>query len=366
MRIGFEVFNIEFNCSRATTSRALEQIRVVYSRGFAFLLCMVSFTAQGKIGDSEELKSFISSPPIITKLIYSHYYPGKTKKYPPVFSFVEWQPDAFVRIESTNLNDVVRALTDKVRRGEINARYGGVYWLAEPSSRSFFVWDSELNQADSNNLVFSSVSESLGGLSDLINFGIEHAEIGAIRWEGDSFGYTNSAGGNTWLLSGEMLADNGGRAESLDLALTLFQKDYAIPRKWRWSIDYSYDKPLSLRYLPSRVTTSLIVGAHKQVLDEFRILEIEATNQAIPESSFHPSVFVPASIYTKFVITNNGVEYYALGSWHMQWKPNDPRILQPHDQRIKHVRIIYFIFAVMLFGPIIFLLARRRASNQTR
>lgn len=161
MRIGFEVFNIEFNCSRATTSRALEQIRVVYSRGFAFLLCMVSFTAQGKAGDAEEFKSFISSPPTISKLIYSHYYPGRTEKYPPTFSFVEWQPDAFVRIESTNLNDVVRALTDKVRRGEINARYGGVYWLAEPSSRSFFVWDSELNQADSNNLVFSSVSESL-------------------------------------------------------------------------------------------------------------------------------------------------------------------------------------------------------------
>lgn len=358
MRIGFEVFNIEFNCSRATTSRALEQIRVVYSRGFAFLLCMVSFTAQGKAGDAEEFKSFISSPPTISKLIYSHYYPGRTEKYPPTFSFVEWQPTAFLRIISTNLAEVTPPFPKNLRKAEIECRYGNFWWQAECSASVLTVWDSASVPDYPDNPVFSAVSQSLRDFSYLMNFGVEHADIGMIRWNGNSFVCTNVINGDKWLLNGQLLVDQEGRAKSVELDLTLRAKNFTVPRNGKWEIDYSYEKPLALDFLPNRITTLWVEGKEKSVLDEYNIIDIETGSAAATDSAFKPGKFVSIPRYTVFVVTNNAVEYYANGAWQAKWKPNDPRIIKPNDRHVQHARLVYVAFAVLLFSPLGFLLRK--------
>lgn len=201
--------------------------------------------------------------------------------------------------------------------------------------------------------------------SYLMNMGVQHAGLGGIRWSGSAFSCTNWENGVKWILSGSLTPDEHGRAGQLNLDLVVFEPQLTKPRNGRWIVTYSYDEQASPSFIPSRITTELVRGAQRVMLDQYRILKLELGLDPLPTQSFNPDRFVSPTTVA-FVVTNNHILTFANGQWEERMKPDDPRILKPLPAPIlkpNTARKIYLAVVLLLFVPA-FLIFRKVGTRK--
>ena len=317
-----------------------------------FLGIFATRLATGVPGDIDKFKAFIESPPIISKVVYVHYYPGRTNHFPPIYTLARWQPDAFFTMSSASLEDILEPPTpDRTWHAKAASRFNEKWWTLEGDQRVLAVWDQKNNPDEPGNRVTITTLDALYHFSPLLNMGVDHANIGTIRWIGDGFNCTNEDRG-TWHLAGRLRPDAEGRAGQLDLKLVVFEPQNTEPRSWNWAIDYHYETPLPLSYLPSRIVTRALLKEGERNIGEYAILELATTNQPLSESLFDSGMFhIPLS--TVFVVTNHNVMYFEHGVWQAMWDPNDRRIVSTRPNTSKHLRLTYIVLTVVLFSPLL-------------
>ena len=242
-------------------------------------------------------------------------------------------------------------------RAKVHCEYRDVLWKVEGVGRELMIWKRDGNEGSdaAQNPVSVSVAASLRDFSFLLNMGIEHAEIGSIRWSGDTFTYTNSVEGNIWYLSGDVIPDDDGRAGHLTLSVTLSQRDYTAPRTVFWRIDYAYgDPPLSLPFLPNKITTHVIKSANDRVLDEYSISKVDVLDRPLPRDSFDWTNYVTSESQV-FYVSNQNIVRFVNGRWEERWKPNDRRILSGKPPDRTKLRILYLTLIIVLFSPLLWI-----------
>jgi hypothetical protein len=319
----------------------------------AYVLSNTSFHAIGAKGesDAQKFKKFIESPPIISKIVYSHYYPGRTNLSPPTFVLARFQPGCFFKLTTTNATEALDPLASTGPWGaRIECQYHDLFWNLKGPNRQLVFWDrSATPDGMENNPLSSTVMHSLRNFSHYLHMGVQHAEIGSIRWVGDAFKLTNVVDGSEWRLTGNLVANDQGRAQELNLELILREKQFTATRTGYWSIVYGYDSSLSLPFLPSKITTYWQESTNSKVLDEYAIFEIETSNAPLPEKAFDWTGYVKSNSQIYFV-SNRSIGHVVDGKWSERWKQGDPRILSNTAPKFKP---IYFAFVGLLFAPLL-------------
>ena len=327
----------------------------------AYLLSNIPLQAIGAQGESDvqKFKKFIESPPILSKVIYSHYYPGRTNQYPPTFTLARFQPGGFFRLVSSDATNAVDPLASQGPwQATIASQYQDLLWQMGGPHRELIFWDRRAVPQTMENPLSSTVMNSLRSFSHFLNMGVQHAEVGSIRWVGDAFKLTNVVDGNEWRLAGNLVADSQGRAQELKLQLISYEKQFTTPRTGYWSIVYGYNSSLSLPYLPSIITTYWQESTNSRVLDEYAILDLETSAAPLPQEAFDWKGYVTSNSQV-FFVSNRGIGRMEGGRWMTRWKPDDPRILSNTAPKF---RPIYFAFVVLLFAPLLWAWKKRGRS----
>ena len=169
-------------------------------------------------------------------------------------------------------------------------------------------------------------------------------------------------GGDEWRLSGRISPDETGHARRVDLSLTCIEANFTKPREWRWAIDYFYETPLSLPFLPSRIRTHLINKSNNRVLDEYRIFALEASSTTLPASLFDYGKYAISNSMVYFV-SNHSIVRFAEGRWQRRMDMKDPRINSVNRPGTKNLRIAYLVLVVLLFAPLLILWGRRNRKD---
>ncbi|HEY3854101.1 MAG TPA: hypothetical protein VGO67_06890 [Verrucomicrobiae bacterium] len=326
------------------------------------LVCW-TYSASSSPGDAAKFKSFIESPPIVTRVSYAHYYPGRTNQYPVQYFTAKWQTNAFLRIASDDIQTVTTLPKANIKwKAKASCQCKNIWWKIDGAHKDEMVWDQNTNPKDNENQIKTDVSASLQSFSSLMNMGVEHVGIASIHWDGDAFCCTNIIDGDKWCITGQLVTDALDRAKEMDLDLVFFDKTLTEPRRWKWVLDYSYNVPLSAAYLPDKITTRSVTDHEDVILDEYKIITLQTADRPLPAASFSADIFKNAVSRTYFE-SNNELAYLENGVKHIRMKNNDPRILKPTDWQL---RILYYILIVVLFIPVIAILLKQNVIRHPK
>ena len=303
---------------------------------------------------AEAFKRFLAHPPVIRELFFEYDSPWGSASY----FLLKWQPGVVFCVDFGEQADgFTLPEPDPARYPIIIARYGDVYW--QKNGSTFYVWTNDHSGAR-NTLTYTHdvMMETLA--AEVLTFGCSPARIGSFQWSGDGFRARHLSTGSR--IHGSLQRDAQGRASRITYSIAEKRPDSPGPGPFPWSVDYHYDTPLALPYLPSRIRCSYRDAAGRtQRGPEIRIHSLATSDHPEPRSAFSlaelpdtPSIEAVVTVSNRWLVTRMlaGGEIYA--------RP-DPIAMRPLRRRSR--RFYYLVAVLVLVVPIILYAWHKRSRH---
>lgn len=189
----------------------------------------------------------------------------------------------------------------------------------------------------------------------VLNMGCTLAPIGSIKWVNDEFAVTNQNQGLS--LHGKLFRDGEGRASKM----TVEFHTLGSSKMEHFTYDYFYDTPLSLAYLPSRIVTRLEEDHSFMFPNTLKIYALDTRTSPLAESDFTiPTAIATNNLVAQIVVSNEFLVYNQQGR---QFVIADAFSA---NQARKVTKLVYYIFAVLLFSPLVIYWWPRRRGQKTK
>jgi len=286
---------------------------------------------------ADQLKRFLTNPPVISELLYSYELPrlSQTNHY-----FLRSQPGAFLVAETaTDLGHDRPADLD--RYGRIFARFENRYW--QKVDTVLTVWINFAGDRVLTNTILATADNyHRGVLPKVLNLGVGMVYPGAIRWEQDRLTATNPATGFT--VEGWLERDDQGRAHRIHLLSTNVARGVGGAS----TIVYHYETPLELPFLPSRIE-SIPAAPTSPLAYVLRIHSLTTTPSPLEETAYalRPEQFP----------TLEGLSTWGDGVFITRWADGqvveraDPLVEAPNRTKVRGVFL--FVLLLLLMSPLI-------------
>ena len=259
----------------------------------------------------DDFKKFLESPPIIEHIVVRQKMPSGSAS-PLVINNAfarsknwklfegRWQPGGVFYREVASLDALTNCATEQV----LVAAYGPHHWLSD-GQPWLDSWTDSPAAVDRTNTVTTTSVLRLQGFWEALNLGIQHLPPGSIHWSGTNFSVRSPVfkGLEVFEIEGNLLISNGVPA-----VMTVLYRWNG--REASWINYYSYDRPLTLPFLPSRVK-QYWVGHGGIELGEYEILQVKTASRPLSESEFNPERYAEANHWETHVYTNQVI--YAVG-----------------------------------------------------
>lgn len=306
---------------------------------------------------ANQFKRFIEAPPVIDKVVWERSNPDNTNVVKKYYSG-KWQPGAGLINCAPNL-ELAENETSDPKSSEIRGRYEKTYWGYFDDALT--TWEDVGRSDEATNYVLSAYNRQISKLDNTINFGITYAEAGCIRWQDDSFIYTNQAQGH--ILRGKLARDKQDRAHKISLDLELVDPSYAERIKFRWEILYGYEADIGFSFLPSSFRYYQVIEAGLRKLDEIKIHRLITNASHLPSSAFAAAGYVKAGQSNTYLVQGKSIIYQ---NAQKQWTTIAPAQVSDVKMSLR----TYRLFAAIIFlGPslMLFLWMRKiRKNKQTK
>jgi hypothetical protein len=258
----------------------------------------------------EQFKTFVSSPPIISNLVFERKMPMEGGARPLDGSFARstkweyyharWQTNGFLLRRISTPDDV----TNSTVADQLVSWSGHQHALFEPYAQ-LATWDDRDPTTFGKDIsIFYTRRFFLEPLAEVLNMGIMHLGTGSVRWEGNQFHTSCKLDGEALLIRGEIIPALDGPPRSMRVSYAFAQRtnDYLIR--------YGYGNSRS-PYLPGSITNFWLSpigpGVVQEVdLDEWNILDLQVADQPLATESFAASRFNFKSSWATRNYTNGG------------------------------------------------------------
>ena len=302
--------------------------------------------------DSEQFKAFIQNPPIISELIFrvkaSSNQPGVDRDGYQRF-FIKWQSNAFLLRQLAPVDLPTSAsplITNQVKYYNGGA-YEDYHWVVGLNNFQEWTGREETNNsvAHVNTMVYSK-------LCDVLNFGILNVRAGTLRWSNNTFSMP-SADAPGVIISGALISSNG-RPSLLRLKYGTYD----------WEVVYTYDKPLSVSYLPSHWDIIPTWQKGRRVISgTYEIVSIELSDHLQDRDQFLPEQ-IPQLAYNRFhSVFTNGALYNVSSNGLRPYQTNEISVskylglLRPKVKRPLSIGVAV-LTVLVVFAPLIAFLIR--------
>lgn len=255
-----------------------------------FVLFASSAHPATKETQADLFKQFIESP-LPCEIVFEERLLRETN-----FVFGRWQTNAYFYNKATNYDQAVLTVPNERPNGA--GRFENEYWRLS-DKRIVSKWVDQGDPTDTNNAAYFKSNLAAQSLKQALNFGIPHRGFAAIRWNQDSFVFTNWSGfrGGDMIISGKLKRDAQDRAGSMDVQLQAVQEDNGSLVGYRtvqWQIIYFYEKDIGKPFLPSRYVTYVTTEEKPRWRAfETKILKMEFFSRARDAKYFQPALLMP-------------------------------------------------------------------------
>jgi hypothetical protein len=259
-------------------------------------LCLVQYFAlpihaKTSPDQVERFKAFVSSPPPISECrfreILAHGKPYSTTN----FYFVRWQTNAILVHRFLDEAHFLRARArDRSYGGDVAARYDSNYWHVGRSAAVEWNPGTKDENSESPGQVISSVRDL--AFSRILSGGPQRIEIGSIRWEGDSYTATDSAGLE---IRAELLTD-GRTIRGLDV--NYFYIGREVSHRYRYP-SFSQEYP----FLPSVIHR---LDENDQIAYSLEIVDFRISERPLNRRSFKPELYYHTGLLHQITIDVSG------------------------------------------------------------
>lgn len=298
---------------------------------------------------ADKFKEFVENPPTIALLVYDQKVvePGGGGSY--FQNLFRWQTNAFLFAHGYENLVAINQETDLTRYPDVVAYFGNRFTRRQ--GEAFSDWTDTGKPEESRNSVKQGLDVPLNvWAAKILNMGTHLVPIGSIRWSADEFTVTNKIKGT--LVKGRLLRDNQDRARMM--TVESYSENNPQELIERWTYEYSYERALSLSYLPSQLVASRAKGRFGEVTMIFNIYRIDTSSVTLPLAYFlalETGASVRIGVSNKFLIHNqpDGV-IVRLDPWANQ---------QDHRTSNK----FYLLVALVLASPLIFFWMYRRKAE---
>jgi hypothetical protein len=268
-----------------------------------------------KLSQLEKFKEFISSPPVISNLVYETN-PLLLSLTPSKGTWVQarWQTNGIFwrRFQkSSEIPDEGKSVSMAVSR--FNNEYWGYsdlggsrYYTAPMSAAGRTSFEERQVPENRYNEAVMMCNSMEDELSSVLNMGIPNLEIGSIRWKSNSFSAISRLARTK--INGTIQLSSNGVPEGIRLVIERGGTNY------NYLVEYQYQSPLSLPFIPNIIALSFVSGERKKAPEIRRIHELTVGSTSSPKSAFdykHLVVSNPAKgIFTNgmsYVVTPKGL-----------------------------------------------------------
>jgi hypothetical protein len=343
------------SCTCTHTSRWLGRLLVLGLGAIGTEVC-ASAAASNSTGSSaaaESFKSFVASPPTISRIVFAEHYSQQHGVYPTRYFEGKWQTNAFLAIEwGTSLPEADNQVAFERACGKFEDYIP--YWTANGVKRQLTVYI--LNRGREPGAEHQRTSwprpSGLVHLGRALNMGIEHAWIASIIWQGDRFSCVTEEAGLRVSTDGELEVAEG-RAAGLRLAFKVQQPGFKEPLQFKWQILYDYEPSSTVPFLPSRIRTLFVEkDGSTSPMTEIEILSLATSASPLAAEAFSTNQAFLRGIAQTFYASNGSTFYPdATGGVRLVASASDPKLLRNIKARQEHVKRFYFLFALLLALP---------------
>jgi hypothetical protein len=345
-------------------SMGRRQLRIAFVMISGWLLPSLAGSGEAEI---TAFKNFLESPPAVGKIVYERSYPGRP--LPVSYWLFRWQPDAFLTRSSSSLDKIERPVQTGCS-DEILGRFATNYWTVQPWAGGGWVrinWTDLPGVQDDTNRVNLTVNAILQRHCMPLNLGAPVDGIGVIRWEGDSFVYTNL---QQALVVEAKLVTGKGKASAMEVSSrnTDPKRSSKYPATVKWLIEYHYEGGLT-NGLPDEFT---ILHCQEmlppRILHRYRIHELNLDTDQLPLTPHDTDgSALLASVRTTEARVTNSTTFIGTGTnWQPMLRADDPRISGP-EVLGKFRPLYYFLGAlVVVLPPLLVASWRMKKSREAR
>ncbi|GEM_PF-6776828 len=335
---------------------AILAVLLLVASGGALSMSVEAATPDGRAGFADELKQFMENPPCIERILYVQEVPNDPKN-PDSMDFFQfqlrWQTNGvFFAQAYTNLvagHEDGDLLKYKDVFGNYEKRYG------RKTAANFYEWtDTGKSDEHGNSLQQYRQTVLSAFTADMLNAGCHLVPVHSIHWNGDEFVVTNEEQG-IWA-TGRLFRDANNRASKMTVEARSLARAGAHES---WVYEYSYERPLSLPYYPSRILAfSSENGGATNLISRFNIESMAIADKPQPASAFLIPDDVATNAMVAHVVISNRFLVYDQGG--RRFKLADGPAA---SEARKLTRGVYFVVAGVLFAPfLIFFLGRKKEA----
>jgi hypothetical protein len=185
-------------------------------------------------------------------------------------------------------------------------------------TRDLILWTNRNDPKDLPNAVNKAHDSAVKMLSELMNLGVQTAEPGSIRWQGDTFETTNSKNG--YITNGRLLKDEFEKPKEILLQVQTpnpAKQDYEV---YSWRLRYDYGENPILGFLPTTVQRFLeppSSGIKPILFSEMTIHSIQTNSSLQAKEAFLPEAYLLPEKSRTLYVSNSFLRGLHKGQWHL-------------------------------------------------
>lgn len=260
----------------------------------------------------EQFKQFISSPPRIKGIRYQKSVARNlaigivstnlipTQQDATVgYHYARWQPDcSFLKSGPVDVS-----FGDEKREGEeVQARFHDSYWRVDPAGFVTSWFDTVHDQRGTRLQPTRFFDHRLEELSQVMNMGIMHLDIGTGHWNGNNFtaiGYTPEMK-MTQQITGVLECNDEGYPRMLKIN---YLNHIGV---YHYEIRYDYGTNPGLSFIPSSISAYFLPDTRSRIeLMHWTIFSIELSTTTLNRALFERTSIVGPDAKPALIYTNN-------------------------------------------------------------
>jgi RNA polymerase sigma factor (sigma-70 family) len=266
---------------------ALIKLKITLALGLAAVLIAgataltLSGPAPEAVGPADAFKRFIASPPVISDIEFVQHHPQGNGESPPDYYRGRWQPNAYV-FEKWGHSPVGSTGHPETVYGKFDTTYWSLSFLQS--------WPDLSIYHDGTHIVHDL---ALYEFALAMNLGEEHAAIGSIQWQGDTFSTEHeTALGRTASTGSLEIESNRVARMLLHLKNSGANVNPGERTEFDWRIEYAYPTNDDKARLPNRFTTySHQTDGSWHSIEDVEILTLTTNSAPLETNYFAPALF---------------------------------------------------------------------------
>lgn len=315
---------------------------------------------------ADPFRQFVENPPVIEEVVFAYVEPRSSSDGPRPTNFFlgKYQTNAYFGRTAATVDELYAENWKMTDQADIFAKFDDRYWRFMGGPQHLKKWTDTGKPEEEQNQVKTAHDNGLYRLKLALNMGIPYAQIGSIRWNGDTFDYRDQI--RTKLrtevrLHGRLSRDDQGRPERLNLHVGM---ERLPPRTVEadWVVQYGYPTNFpGLEYLPTAMKIFAVRTGLLSSVADISILSLTVSPRLLPESAFNLEG-LGNSDKTLLLVSNQALVYKSLNGW-AEVKPPNPkdRIVRPKPR--SYLRLVGYASAVLLGALAVTIWAVRRKKK---